>query len=100
MAYRNAWKCRKCPQSNGEDGCPAWCEYVETNPSTGEEKLTKECVFQALPKFLVHAVAAANQAAQSADSHRNEVLSAMALASRHYLKHAPSPALEDRSNAP
>ena len=77
MAYRNAWKCHKCPESAGERGCPAWAEYVERNPQTGEERVTKECVFQALPKFLVHTIAAANQAAATIDSHRNEVIKAM-----------------------
>ena len=75
--YRNAWKCNKCPQSGDEDGCPAWAEYVERNHETGADRITRECVFQALPKFLIHAVAAANQAAATMDGHRNEMVAAM-----------------------
>ena len=76
-SYRNAWKCRKCPGTADENGCPAWAEYVERNPHTGEERVTKECVFQALPKFLIHTMAAAGQAAATMDRHRNEIVTAL-----------------------
>lgn len=78
MNYKNAWNCRKCPESNTEQGCPAWVEYAERNLQTGEDRFTKECVFQALPKFLIHTLAAANQAAATMDSHRNEIVTAFA----------------------
>jgi len=76
MNYKNAWNCRKCPESNGENGCPAWVEYAERNLQTGEDRFMKECVFQALPKFLIHTLSAANQAAATVDSHRNELVEA------------------------
>ena len=58
-AYRNAFRCRRCPERNDADGCPAWVEYVETSPATSEQRATRGCLFQALPKFLIHTLAAA-----------------------------------------
>lgn len=84
--YRNAWKCHKCPESAGEQGCPAWAEYVERDAESGQDRVTKECVFQALPKFLIYAVAAATQASASIDAHRNEIVSTLAQAAEVYLK--------------
>lgn len=78
MNYKNAWNCRKCPESNDENGCPAWVEYAERNLQTGEDRVVKECVFQALPKFLVHTLAASTQAAATMDNHRNEIVKAFA----------------------
>ena len=80
MAYKNAWKCHKCPENAGANGCPAWTEYVETDKQTGEERITKECVFQALPKLLVYTMASANQAAATMDQHRNEMTNAVSQA--------------------
>ena len=80
--YKNAFKCAKCPGRGDELGCPAWAEYVERNSHTGEERLTKECVFQALPKLLILTVAASNQAAASADANRNGVVRAIAAATQ------------------
>ena len=76
-SYRNAWRCRRCPKSSDADGCPAWAEYVERQPETGAERIVRECVFQALPKLLIHTVAASHQAAATTDHHRNEVLRAV-----------------------
>lgn len=78
MTYRGAWKCNRCPQSNGRDGCPAWVEYAETNGLTNEVRATKECLFQALPKFLTHTIAAANRPAAAAESFRNELATGLA----------------------
>lgn len=63
MAYKNAWKCKACPESNGALGCPAWCEVVETEVSSGNERITKECLFQMLPKMLVEVIKASNRPA-------------------------------------
>lgn len=76
--HRKAWRCHRCPESSGEDGCPAWAEYVERQPETGAERIVRECVFQALPKLLIHTVAASNQAAATTDHHRNDILRAIA----------------------
>ena len=91
--YRKAWRCHRCPESSGEDGCPAWTEYVERQPETGAERIVRECVFQALPKLLLHTVAASHQAAATADHHRNEVLRVVAT-SLALTQATPRPCLE------
>ena len=75
MNYRNAWNCKKCPGRNDEQGCPAWIEYMQENVGTGEQRLSKECLFQALPVFLVEVVKASNRPAAAVESMRNEVAS-------------------------
>lgn len=72
--YKNAFKCHKCPQSNGSDGCPMWWEILEHNVQTGEDRITKDCGFQLMPEFLRQTMATSNRAAQSAQSHRNETV--------------------------
>lgn len=73
MNYKNAWNCKRCPQSNDEKGCPAWVEYMQTNAATGEERLQKECLFQALPVFMIETIKAANRPAAAVESTRNEL---------------------------
>jgi len=65
MNYKKAFKCSKCPESNGELGCPVWWEVVLKNDETGEMKITKNCGFQILPEMMalvstnsLHSVAA------------------------------------------
>lgn len=55
--------------------CPAWTEYVETNEHTGEERMQKECVFTAMPKFMIYSARAANRPAAAIESARNELVS-------------------------
>lgn len=65
-----------CPRnSDPQRGkyCPAWLEYTETNVQTGDEKITKECMFQAMPRFFVETIRASNRPAAAAESMRNEV---------------------------
>ena len=100
MRYRNAFKCAKCPERADEQGCPAWVEYAETNRETGEDRLTKECSFQALPKLLLHAVAAANQAAATVDAHRNEIVGSLAAAALLYRQGHHPPTLPEPSATP
>lgn len=73
MRYKNAWNCKRCPQSNGENGCPAFVEYQQENPVTGETRTAKECLFQALPVFLVEVIKASNRPAAAVESTRNEI---------------------------
>lgn len=73
MVYKNAWNCRKCPQRNDESGCPAWVEYMQENTATGEQRLRKECLFQALPVFMIETIKAANRPAAAMESTRNEL---------------------------
>mgnify|MGYP000736351240 CR=1 FL=1 len=65
-----------CPRNNDpEKGayCPAWTEYTETNHQTGEDRIQKECMFTAMPKFMAHTLAAANRPAAAIESTRNEI---------------------------
>lgn len=72
MRYKNAWNCRRCPQRNDENGCPAWIEYTQEN-AHGEQRTQKECLFQALPVFLVEVIKASNRPAAAIESTRNEL---------------------------
>ena len=65
LSYKNAWKCKKCPQTNNETGCPMWWEVVMKNDETGQTKVEKGCGFQLLPSMMalvstnsLHSVAA------------------------------------------
>ena len=51
--YKNAFKCKKCPDSNDEKGCPLWWEMIMTHETTGEKKLNKACGYTLLPQLLV-----------------------------------------------
>lgn len=85
MTYRNAWNCKRCPQRADADGCPAWVEYMQENVASGEQRLHKECLFQALPVFLTEVIRASNRPAAAVESVRNELaqgLGALALAAR------------------
>lgn len=61
MNYKNANKCHKCPQSNGENGCPHWMEITMKNDQSGEMKIDKACGHVLMPKLLMMTVAAANR---------------------------------------
>jgi hypothetical protein len=74
--YKNAMNCRKCPGTNGPEGCPVWIEYAETNAS-GETRVTKECGHQAWPKFMQHVIAASNRPAAAIESTRNSIVAAL-----------------------
>ena len=61
--YKNAFKCKKCPQSNGENGCPMWWEFMAFEIGSSKEELKKMCGYQALPIFLIETVRASNRPA-------------------------------------
>jgi len=71
--YKNAFKCHKCPQSNKEDGCPAWNEVVMTNAQTGETKLMKGCTFQILPFIMTEAIKQSMISANTFAKIKNEI---------------------------
>lgn len=65
-----------CPRnSDPQRGkyCPAWTEYAETNIQSGEERIKRECMFQAMPRFMIECVRAANRPAAAMESSRNEI---------------------------
>lgn len=64
--YKNAFKCKKCPQSNKEDGCPAWNEVIMNNPQTGEQRVEAGCFYQMMPALLIDSI---RNSAISANTH-------------------------------
>ncbi len=74
MKYKQAWKCHKCPESNEEKGCPAWTELIEMNIETGQERVTKECLFQMMPRLMVEVIKASNRPAAELSAMRREVV--------------------------
>lgn len=73
MGYSRAWQCKRCPKSNDEDGCPAWAELIETHVRSGEERVTKECVFRLLPRLMLEVVKASNRPAAEIGELRSEL---------------------------
>jgi len=71
--YKRAFKCARCPESASEDGCPCWVEFVVQEIASGETKINKMCVFQALPTLLTHVIKASNGPAAAVESTRNEI---------------------------
>ena len=53
MNYKNAFKCKKCPESNGSKGCPLWWEIVMTHETTNDKKIEKACGYTLMPQLLV-----------------------------------------------
>jgi hypothetical protein len=88
-----------CPRNNDPEAgsyCPAWVEYTQTNLHTQEERTAKECLFQALPVFLVETLRAANRPAAAVESTRNEIARGFAEIS-HHMQRIPATLLEDKS---
>lgn len=77
--YKNAFKCHKCPQSNNENGCPAWNEVIMSNTKSGEEKIVKGCTFQLLPWIMTEAIKASHTATSTAADMKNEVAKGFAV---------------------
>jgi len=72
--YKNAFNCRNCPQIGDKNGCPYWWEILETNKTTGEEKLTKGCGTVLMQKFLLETMIAANRPAAAFEGLRNQIM--------------------------
>ena len=73
MNYKNAMNCKKCPESNGENGCPCWTEIIMENSGTGEVKSVKNCLFQQLPMLMVEVIKASNRPAAEIGAMRGEI---------------------------
>jgi hypothetical protein len=77
MSYKNAFNCKKCPGNNTPDGCPMWWEIVETNLQSGEERITKDCGYVLMPRFMTATIQAGNRPAAAIESFRNAFIHAM-----------------------
>lgn len=84
--YAKAWQCEACPQSNGEQGCPAWSEIIEAHVRTGEERITKDCLFRLLPKMMVEVVKASNRPAAELGEMRAELFKGFSAVGQILLK--------------
>jgi len=71
LNYLNAWNCKECPERGDEKGCPAWVEFGETHIQTGEDKITKGCIFPMIPRLMSLVIVASNRGAASVESLRN-----------------------------
>ena len=75
--YKRAFDCSNCPGTSGEEGCPLWWSYAETDVLTGAERLTETCGLTAAPKFFEHVIRASNRPAAAIESTRNEILNGL-----------------------
>ena len=76
VKYNKAFQCAKtgeCPQTNGEEGCPAWCEVIMTNNQSGELKVSKGCSFQMLPFLITESIKASHIATGTTADIKNEI---------------------------
>lgn len=74
--YKNAFKCHKCPGSNGENGCPMWWEYAQEDDK-GNVRMVKTCGFAELPFFFKHLITAANRPAEEFGKVGNQITKAV-----------------------
>lgn len=65
MNYKNAFKCHKCPQSNKENGCPAWMEVIMTEKESGQVKNVADCSYVLLPRIIIENTAAADRVTEN-----------------------------------
>lgn len=75
-SYKNAWRCKKCPQSNKEDGCPMWWEvFYEKMGVSGSEgiKVVKGCGLQLQSEYMVEVIKASNRPAKQISAMQNEM---------------------------
>lgn len=71
--YKNAFKCKKCPESSNENGCPLWWEVILTN-DIGEQKLAKGCGYRLMPEMLAITCKQATHTTYAAYDMRNKVV--------------------------
>ena len=71
--FANAFKCKKCPESNTEKGCPCWTELTMVNDD-GNHKIEKACIFGMLPMLLVEVIKATNVTTGEINNTKNEMV--------------------------
>lgn len=68
-------KCASCWRKGIPLGCPCWVEPLDgfmEQDSAGTQRLVTGCMYQVLPRMIVHTVKAAHHAAASGDKSANE----------------------------
>lgn len=75
MGFKNAFNCKKCPESNGKNGCPCFWEIPWENQETGEVAVRKGCILsQEMGLPIVQAIVrAAHVASEHASVVRNSI---------------------------
>lgn len=71
MQFKNAFRCKNCPESSNRDGCPCWIELIWKHDTTGETTVERGCYFQLMPKLILESVKAANISSAHACQVRN-----------------------------
>lgn len=74
MNYKNAFKCKKCPETANETGCPLWWEVILTETETGEQKIHKGCGYRLMPQMLALTCKQAMHTTYAAYDMRNKVV--------------------------
>jgi len=70
--YKKAFLCLKKGKCAEDSSCPCWCELIQTNIQTGEERLIKDCIFKLYPIIMIEVIKASNRPAAAVESMRNE----------------------------
>ena len=74
LRFTNAFKCKKCPETSNENGCPMWWEVILTNDDTKAQKVLKGCGYQLLPEMLAMTCQQAMHTTFAAYDMRNKVV--------------------------
>ena len=72
--YKNAFNCKKCPQSSKEDGCPAWWEQIWTDKATGEQLIQSGCGFSMAQSLMVELIQTTHRPAAEISQMKKEVV--------------------------
>jgi hypothetical protein len=72
--YKNAFNCKKCPQSSKEDGCPAWWEQIWTDKATGNQLIKSGCGFAMSQALMVELIQTAHRPAAEISQMKKEVV--------------------------
>lgn len=80
MDHRAAFQCAHCPRNNDPErgrSCPAWWEWTQENPATGETRIERMCGWTAMPIFLVEVIKASNRPAAEIGACKSEIASGL-----------------------
>lgn len=70
-----AFACNKCPRTAdlSVGGCPVWWEVLERHNVTDAERLTADCGFRIMPRFLTDTMRMAHRAAAQSTADREVI---------------------------
>ena len=72
--YKNAFNCKRCPQSSKEDGCPAWWEQVWTDKANGNQVIKSGCGFTMSQALMVELIQTTHRPAAEISQMKKEVV--------------------------